>query len=148
DYIDHYLFHVGGEVPREKLQSAIHTVTSLKLEGKIRSFGWSTDHVLSAECTVEAGRESLTFTVNLLQESPGMVELCERKGIAAICIAPLAMGFLSGKYGAGTRFSSNDVRGAGHDWVTVFRNGEPVQEHVDQLAAIRDILTSDGRSLV
>ncbi len=40
------------------------------------------------------------------------------------------------------------MRGSGHEWVPYFKDGKPRQEFLDQLEAIREILTSNGRSLV
>lgn len=147
DYIDHYLFHVGGAVPSEQLQTVIETLDALKAEGKIRSYGWSTDHERSARWFVQRSACSgLMFTLNVLDDTPDMLRLCEEEGMAAICISPLAMGLLSGKYGPGTRLS--DVRGAGHEWVRYFENGAPHPSYAERMAAVRDILTSEGRSLV
>lgn len=149
DYIDLYLFHVGGDLPREVLEGVIATLDGLKAAGKIRAYGWSNGMAKSARWFAEhSAADALMFGLNVLQDDAEMVKLCEEQGLAAICISPLAMGFLSGKYGKGTRFSADDVRGAGHDWVTVFRNGEPLPELLDRLDAIREILTSGGRSLV
>jgi aryl-alcohol dehydrogenase-like predicted oxidoreductase len=45
------------------------------------------------------------------------------------------------------RGQRNKPRGSGHDWVRYFSNGRPRQEFLDMLARIRQVLTSDGRSL-
>lgn len=57
------------------------------------------------------------------------------------------MGLLTGKFDAGSRLPADDVRGSGHSWVTYFRDGRPDQDSLDRLAAIREILTSNGRTL-
>jgi aryl-alcohol dehydrogenase-like predicted oxidoreductase len=87
--------------------------------------------------------------LNVLEDAPEMLELCEREGIASIDRGPLAMGLLSGKFGAGSRLSRDDVRGSGAAWLTAFdADGRPQQAFLDGLAAIRDVLASDGRTLV
>ena len=78
-----------------------------------------------------------------------MLALCERDGLASISRGPLAMGLLSGKFNAGSRLPGDDVRGSGADWLTAFEpDGRPRQEFLDRLAAIRESLTADGRTLV
>ena len=45
--------------------------------------------------------------------------------------------------------AGDDVRGSGADWLTAFEpDGRPRREFLDRLAAIREALTSDGRTLV
>ena len=56
------------------------------------------------------------------------------------------MGMLSGKYREGSRMSPDEVRGAGHSWVSYFKDGKPVPEYLDRLDAVREILTSGGRT--
>jgi aryl-alcohol dehydrogenase-like predicted oxidoreductase len=56
------------------------------------------------------------------------------------------MGLLSGKFDSGSRLPADDVRGAGHDWVRTFEDGRPRQEWLERLAAVREILTSGGRT--
>lgn len=59
------------------------------------------------------------------------------------------MGFLSGKFNQNSFLSSDDVRGAGHTWAeAVFKNGRPAPEVLEKLNKVRDILTSNGRTLV
>jgi len=58
------------------------------------------------------------------------------------------MGFLSGKFTAESQFSKDDVRGAGHSWVTYFKDGKPVPKFLKKLDSVREILTSNGRTPV
>ncbi len=58
------------------------------------------------------------------------------------------MGLLTGKYTPGTKVASNDVRGdKAPDWMRYFKNGKPNPEWVAKREAIREILTSGGRTL-
>ena len=71
-----------------------------------------------------------------------MLSLCEELNLASINRSALARGALSGKYTMDTVFPQNDVR-----------KDEWSKEHffaptLNQLDAIREILTSNGRSLV
>jgi aryl-alcohol dehydrogenase-like predicted oxidoreductase len=58
------------------------------------------------------------------------------------------MGFLSGKFDIGSQLPTDDVRGSGHTWVAYFTDGKPRQEFLDKLTAVREILASNGRTLV
>ncbi|HEX7056719.1 MAG TPA: aldo/keto reductase [Bacilli bacterium] len=149
DYLDHYVFHVGGAIPKDHLQSIINALEGLKSEGKILSYGGCTDHPDSARWFADhSSCSGYQFNLNVLYETPGMVQLCEDVNIAAICVAPLAMGLLSGKYGKGAQFAKDDVRSAGHEWVRYYENGTPQSDYLRKMDAVRDILTSGGRSLV
>lgn len=48
----------------------------------------------------------------------------------------------------GWGFPADDFRGAGHEWLVYFENGRPSPTFMARLAAVREILTSQGRSLV
>ena len=58
------------------------------------------------------------------------------------------MGLLSGKFDQNSQISKEDVRGANHDWIEYFKNGKPQPEFLDKLKSIREILTSNGRTIV
>jgi aryl-alcohol dehydrogenase-like predicted oxidoreductase len=78
--------------------------------------------------------------LNVLEDAPEVLALCERENLASINRGPLAMGLLSGKFTADSRLSGNDVRGSGAPWLSALV--------LDGLAAIRELLTADGRTLV
>jgi aryl-alcohol dehydrogenase-like predicted oxidoreductase len=54
---------------------------------------------------------------------------------------------LSGKYGAETTLDLDDVRGDSPDWMRYFTAGRPDPVWLGRVAAVRDVLTSDGRTL-
>jgi aryl-alcohol dehydrogenase-like predicted oxidoreductase len=83
-----------------------------------------------------------------LLNTPEIFAVCDQYDLASIINSPLAMGLLSGKFDGRARLPRDDVRGSGHNWVAYFTDGKPRQELLDQLAAVREILTSRGRSLV
>jgi aryl-alcohol dehydrogenase-like predicted oxidoreductase len=84
--------------------------------------------------------------LNVLHDGPDMLALCAQAGLASLNRSPLAMGLLSGKFSAQTRFGEGDVRGAGHGWVKHFREGAPTPEVLARLATLRDLLTTGGRT--
>jgi aryl-alcohol dehydrogenase-like predicted oxidoreductase len=58
------------------------------------------------------------------------------------------MGLLSGKYSVNSEFAQDDIR-ANVDlgWMAYFKDGKPNPEMLGRIHAIRDILTSQGRTL-
>ncbi len=148
DYIDLYQFHNGG-YPPEHGAAVRDTLEELVAAGKIRSYGWSTDSPERARLFGAGPNCSAAqFQMNVLNDSPAMVALCEELDLAGINRGPLAMGLLTGKYTPGTKVASNDVRGdKAPDWMRYFKNGKPNPEWVAKREAIREILTSGGRTL-
>ena len=77
-----------------------------------------------------------------------MIALCEKYDLAAINRGPLAMGLLTGKYTATTKASIDDVRGEkSPEWMKYFKDGLPNPTWLEKRDAIREILTSGGRTL-
>jgi aryl-alcohol dehydrogenase-like predicted oxidoreductase len=147
DYIDVYQLHCGASP--EETEAIIETLEQLVSEGLIRAYGPSTDDPGLARLFAEGAHcVSVQHQLNVLNDAQALLDLCEEYDLASIDRTPLAHGFLSGKYTADTVMPKDDFRGAGHTWVGFFEDGRPKQEFLDNLAAIRDILTSDGRSLV
>ncbi len=77
-----------------------------------------------------------------------MIALCEKHNLSAINRGPLAMGLLTGKYTAATKPSVDDVRGEkSPEWMKYFKNGVPNPDWMSKRDAIREILTSQGRTV-
>ena len=57
------------------------------------------------------------------------------------------MGLLTGKFTADKAVGAKDVRGAALDWMVYFKDGRMAPEFAARLDAVRDLLTSGGRSL-
>jgi aryl-alcohol dehydrogenase-like predicted oxidoreductase len=147
DYIDIYQLHCGASP--EETEAIIETLEQLVSEGLIRSYGPSTDDPGLARLFAQGAHcVSVQHQLNVLNDAQALLDLCEEYELTSIDRTPLAHGFLSGKYTADTMMPKDDFRGAGHTWVGFFEDGKPKQEFLDNLTAVRDILTSDGRSLV
>ena len=149
DYIDLYQFHDNG-YPADQAEPVRETLEELVKGGKIRAYGWSTDFPDRAEVFAQGENcTSIQLELNVLDDNPAVVALCEKYNLAAINRGPLAMGLLTGKtYAATTQPSSDDVRGEkSPEWMKYFKNGAPSPEYLEKVAAIREILMSDGRSL-
>ncbi|HOJ78350.1 MAG TPA: aldo/keto reductase [Bacillota bacterium] len=148
DYIDLYQIHVGNLLISE-IEPICNTLNRLVAKGKIRTYGWSTDLLAAAKLIAERTNcSAIQHTLNVLNDSPQLIQFCEANNLASINRSPLAMGFLSGKFTADSLLTNDDVRGAGHSWVPYFKDGKPVPEFLQALDAVKEILTSNGRTLV
>jgi aryl-alcohol dehydrogenase-like predicted oxidoreductase len=67
--------------------------------------------------------------------------------LLSIVRSPLAMGLLTGKYRAGEATIANDIRAGNHHWLDYFKDGRVAPAYAARLAAIRDLLQTDGRTL-
>ncbi len=91
---------------------------------------------------------SIQLQLNVLDDNPAMLALCEKYNLAAINRGPLAMGLFNGKYTAETKPSADDVRGEkSPEWMKYFKDGRPNPEWMAKRDAIREILTSGGRTV-
>jgi aryl-alcohol dehydrogenase-like predicted oxidoreductase len=75
-----------------------------------------------------------------VQVDPAMLDLCAELNLASVNRNPLAQGALTGKYKRDVTFAQNDFRNKA--WTQ-----EGLTTVLDRLDAVRDILTSGGRTL-
>ena len=141
DIIDIYQFHMW-EYPPERVPELLAGLEKLVAQGKIRSYGWSTDNVDMAKlfaagehCTV------IQQAANVLDPARALFALTAETGLVSLVRSPLVMGFLSDKYGKDASFVDTDVRSH------AFSNDD-ISEIVAKRDKIREILTSNGRSVV
>lgn len=148
DWIDVYLLHLAV-LPIDQAAALTATLDDLVDEGKIRTYGWSSDDVDRVASWAGRPRCAATeFELNVLNDAPGLVDLCETNDLLGLCRGPLAMGLLGGRYGTGTQIGAHDVRGRqAPDWMRWFRDGRPRPDDIATISALREVLTSDGRTL-
>lgn len=147
DRIDLYQLHVG-DLPLDRVDDLLATLESLVDEGKIRAYGWSTDDPERAAAFAAGGHcAAVQHQLNVLDDAPDMLVVCADHDLASVNRGPLAMGLLSGKYSAETTLGVDDVRGDSPDWMRYFTDGRPDPAWLRKVSAIRDVLTSDGRTL-
>ena len=148
DYIDLYQFHDNG-YPPEKAAPVRDTLEDLVKEGKIRAYGWSTDFPDRLEVFAQGPRcASVQLQLNVLDDNPAVLALCDKYDLAALNRGPLAMGLLTGKYTLESKPSVDDVRGVNSpQWMKYFKDGKPNPEWLGKRDAVRAILTSNGRSV-
>ena len=147
DRIDVALLHIN-EYPVERAGEVFDTLGLLRNEGKIAGFGWSTDHPerLAAYAPRE-GFVAVENDFNVFTPASELMAVAERESLVSFSRLPLAMGLLTGKYTPGMKLPANDVRGGNAAWMVFFRNGAANPDYLSRLAAIRDLLTSGGRTL-
>lgn len=147
DRIDLYQIHVG-DLPDAAADAVGAALERHAEAGDIAAWGWSTDDANAASRMLHFPHfKAVQQELSLFRDGPEMIALCEAHQLMSLNRAPLAMGLLTGKFDASSQLPSDDVRAAGHSWVRYFRDGRPTAEALARLEAIRDILTSGGRSL-
>lgn len=148
DYIDLYQFHWNDYGP-EGSEEVRDTLEEMVAAGKIRTYGWSTDFPDRARIFAEGPNcSAIQVEMNVIDDAPDILAVCEEFNLAAINRGPLAMGLLTGKYTPDKVLSDDDVRGPNApDWMKYFKDGAANPEWLDRVTAVRDILQSNGRSL-
>ena len=147
DYVDVFQLHLGG-IEADLASDLFAACEGFIDEGLIRTYGWSTDDPQRAELLAKSGRGAVVqHTLNVLGDAPEMLAVCERHDLASLNRSPLAMGLLTAKVTGATTYGEDDVRGREPEWLRWFAGGRPAPEFLARRDAIRDILTSDGRTL-
>ena len=147
DRLDLLQFHLN-DFPPEASDEVFETLQRLREEGKIDAFGWSTDFADRAER--HAGRKGFAAVqhgMNVFEPASAVLAVVEAHGLISINRGPLAMGLLTGKFDTGAKVGEKDVRGAALEWMVYFKDGRIAPEFAARLAAVRELLTSGGRSL-
>ena len=142
DYIDLYQFHQMEFNLLEYADEVIEILERLVAAGKIRYYGWSTNNL---EC-IQAFSQGEHYTatqhdLNVLMDAPKQLAICDEMDHASIVNGVLGMGFLTGKYTAENYknlLSEDDFR---------LRIAPYFLPLLDKLDMVRDILTSDGRTI-
>ena len=141
DMIDIYQLHMW-EFPPERVPELLDGLEKLVAQGKIRSYGWSTDDVALVRLFA-AGEHGtvIQHAANVMQPSTAMFDFTAQSGLTSLVRSPLLMGFLSDKYDKDAQFTATDVR---------YREfpAERIANIVANRAKIREILMSNGRSVV
>ena len=149
DYIDLYQFHLNG-YPADQAEPVRETLEQLVAEGKIRTYGWSTDYPDGARVFGQGAHcSAIQVELNVLDDAADILAVCDEFNLAAINRGPLAMGLLTGKYTPDSApLPNDDVRGPkAPEWMKYFKGGKPNPEWLDKVSAVREILTSGGRTL-
>ncbi len=147
DHIDLVLLHLN-QLEKESADPIFDALDVMVQDGKVGSFGWSTDFPENA--SPQADRLNFTaveHAMNVFLPASGMCELAKENNLVALIRSPLAMGVLTGKYDANTRFAKDDIRNTGDSSNTYLKDGRITDIALSQREALRDILQSNGRSI-
>jgi aryl-alcohol dehydrogenase-like predicted oxidoreductase len=148
DYIDLYQFHDNG-YPAGEAEPVRETLETLVQEGKIRAYGWSTDFPDRARVFAEGQHcTAIQLQLNVLDDNPEVIAVCEEQNLAAINRGPLAMGLLTDQYTARFKAAPDDVRGEkSPEWMKYFKDGHPNPVWLEKRDAVKAILTQGRRSV-
>jgi aryl-alcohol dehydrogenase-like predicted oxidoreductase len=144
DRIDLYQVHAGIETAQQAEQ-VVDVFDGFVEEGIVRAFGTAVDIPAVVEVFVRHEHcASAQHQCNVFGVDDAVLQLCERAGVASLSRSPLAMGLLTGKYARPGDLPATDVRRQTPHW-DYFREGA-MQGWVERVAAVRDVLTSGGRT--
>ncbi len=148
DRIDVLLFHLNS-LPVSKAKAIFDEVEKARLAGKVRSYGWSTDFAKSAAAFADRPAfVAVEHAMNVLLDAPQMRDVVRKNNLFALIRSPLAMGLLGGKYGVGDIMREDDIRATSNPRTDYFANGRANPTFLAKLDAVRELLMTDGRSLV
>ncbi|MER6682150.1 MULTISPECIES: aldo/keto reductase [Streptomyces] len=147
DRVDLYQLHISDADPARaaELRDACEEFVG---EGLVRAYGWSTDDPARAAVFAEGPHcTAVQHALNVLQDAPELVALCERLELASVNRSPLAMGLLAGRRGG--PLEAGDIRSRPPAWLPGYADdgsgADP--EWLARIDAVRSLLTSEGRSL-
>jgi len=145
DRIDLFQLHGGVDGPDE-VPALLEALEGLVAAGKIRAYGTSDERpeIVRAFAQGEHG-VAVQQQFNVFGGDGETLAIAEEHGLASIARSPLAMGLLTGKYDPGHRPAPGDVR-LDTPWWDYFDDGT-MDEWLARIAAVRDQLTADGRTL-
>ncbi|WP_407564491.1 aldo/keto reductase [Streptomyces sp. 184] len=148
DRVDLYQLHIS-DADSEAAAHLREACEDFVREGLIRAYAWSTDDPGRAAVFAEGPHcAAVQHRLNVLEDAPEMLALCAERNLASVNRSPLAMGLLSGAYDAGSRVGAGDIRATPPAWLAYFgADGRVAPGWLPRIEAIRDILTSGGRTL-
>jgi aryl-alcohol dehydrogenase-like predicted oxidoreductase len=145
--IDLVLLHLNS-LPIADAEGVFDTLDALRSAGKIAAYGWSTDFPdRAAAFAGRPGVVAIEHAMNVFFRANALMPVIEGHGLLSINRAPLAMGLLGGKYAPDTQIGAQDIRSQNAYWLDYFKDGRMAPAFARQLAAVRDLLQTDGRTL-
>jgi aryl-alcohol dehydrogenase-like predicted oxidoreductase len=147
DRIDVYQLHING-LSLDEAADLVPVCEELVAEGLVRTYGWSTDNPEGVDVFARGPHCAVVqHELNLFSDAPEVLARCDRYDLASLNRSPLAMGLLSDKVTAGSSFGADTIRGRAPAWLTWFKDGRPVPQFLARRDAVREILTSGGRTV-
>lgn len=147
DQIDTILLHLN-DLPVDQAEAVFATLEELRVQGKVRAYGWSTDFWDQLDAVAGAPHfQSVEHAMNLFFDAPSICEVADKHDLTQLIRSPLGMGVLTGKFSTGAAVPRDDVRHNSSDWQGYFEGGKARGRFVDQLASVRELLMPGGRTL-
>ena len=147
DRVDVWLLHLHDLDP-VLAEDLVALCEDLVAEGSVRAYGWSTDDPARAAVFARGPHcTAVEHQLDVLDDDPAMLAVCEALGLASVVRSPLAMGLLTDGVGAGTLVGTDDIRHDQPAWLRWFDRGRPSAGYLARRETVREILTSDGRTL-
>jgi aryl-alcohol dehydrogenase-like predicted oxidoreductase len=148
DTVDLVFLHTN-ELAIEAADAVFAELERLRAAGKLKAYGWSTDFPDRVEAFVaRAGFVAVQHALNVFFRADKLLPVLEKNQLLSVNRSPLAMGVLSGKYDHSHRFAIDDVRSQNEEWKSYFKDGGVSPDYLKRLNAVRELLQSDGRTLV
>lgn len=148
DRIDLLLLHVN-DMKIAQAEAVFDRLDRLIELGKLRAYGWSTDYSQSAlAVSYRHNFKAVEYAMNVFFDAPRMQQVVQGENLLSLIRSPLAMGLLTGKYSLNTVMRPNDVRASSENWMEYYTDGRVTPDFMQKLDAVRDLLTTNGRTLV
>jgi aryl-alcohol dehydrogenase-like predicted oxidoreductase len=147
DHIDVMLLHLNS-LSVSEARPIFTAMEASRQAGKIRAYGWSTDFPQSVEAMADLpGFTCVEHAMSVFCDVPTIQHVTRNHDLLALIRSPLAMGVLTGKYDAGSKMPSDDIRATNDEWKGYFHDGQIVPEYLQRVAAVRELLMTGGRTM-
>jgi aryl-alcohol dehydrogenase-like predicted oxidoreductase len=148
DHLDIVFLHLN-EASIEDAKPIFERLSKMCEAGKLRAFGWSTDFPQRADAFSDMpGFAAIQHAMNVFFKAEKLMPVIEQSNLLSFNRSPLAMGLLGGRYSATSQIGKDDVRGHSADWLAYFKNGRVEPSYMAMFENVRDLLQSEGHSLV
>lgn len=147
DRLDLVVLHLN-DLPVDEARPLFDAPEREVSAGRVGAMGWSTDFPASARAL--SSRDAFVavqHAMNVFFSAPDLLPVLEEHALVSFARSPLAMGLLTGKYGASSRLATDDVRSNTLGWMSWFERGRVAPRHLARLEAVRECLQEDGRTL-
>ncbi|WP_432817203.1 aldo/keto reductase [Sulfitobacter sp. JB4-11] len=146
DHVDIMLLHLNA-LPVSTARPIFEQMEIARQAGNIRAYGWSTDFPESTKAMLDLeGFIGVEHAMNVFVDVPTIQSTVRKNNLFAFLRSPLAMGLLTGKFDDTTVMPDTDVRSVNSERRDYFEDAKPAAAHLQNLASIREILRSDGRT--
>jgi aryl-alcohol dehydrogenase-like predicted oxidoreductase len=141
DYVDLIQDHI--DFPETNTDIFIEGFQKLKKDGKVRAYGLSSSNFeYIQEFNADDQMDALQIDYSILNRTPEaeIFPYCREHNIATIIRGPLAMGILTGKFDADSRFGEGDFR---NRWIN---DPEEHKTYLDDLSKVEKLKAVAGEA--